>query len=193
MAQVTTIPRFLLPQTGGLWRQAGTSVAARPSGLPVRIRFASSSGPARDKDGKPIVLEKPERFNPPSHGSRLPKRTTPRHYGGDLSASEAQAQRVKDYPGLMAPKGTLSHWIWTSYWLHSAIAMVCTHRASWSLLDRNVPMLIIVNRAPSADSLSSPFPSRSRKTRLLPTCYPRALISTLTPSTRSARSSTSCG
>ncbi len=118
MASATSIPRFLLPQTGAIWRRL-------PGGRPgptgrVLLRFASTT----TGSDKPIVLEKPERFNPPSHGSRLPKRTTPRHYGGDLNAAELNTQKTQEYPGLMSPKGTLTHWLWHSYWLHTAIAMV---------------------------------------------------------------------
>ncbi|RYC58678.1 hypothetical protein CHU98_g7537 [Xylaria longipes] len=71
---------------------------------------------------KPIVLEKPERFNPPSHGSRLP-RSTPRHYGGSLTAEEVQAQNQKAYPGLPPPPNTWSHWFINSRGVHMFITL----------------------------------------------------------------------
>lgn len=77
------------------------------------------------------MLEKPAKFNPPSHGSRLPRkgaavRNAPAslHYGGDLTPAERQAQRLRQYPGTMAPPGTWSHWFWNSRALHMGITMV---------------------------------------------------------------------
>ncbi len=57
MSTPTSIPRFLLPQTGAIWRRLQVASSGRPSR--VSIRFSSTG--AKDK---PIVLEKPERFNP---------------------------------------------------------------------------------------------------------------------------------
>ncbi|KAK4132874.1 hypothetical protein BT67DRAFT_463243 [Trichocladium antarcticum] len=120
-----TIPRFLLPQSGLIWRRV---VAATPAPPPsasasrrVFLRFASSSS-SSSKPG-PRILEKPERFNPPSHGARLPKKTTPRHYGGDLSADEIKVQAQTDYPMMMAPKGSRAYWFWHSRWIHVVITV----------------------------------------------------------------------
>ncbi|KAH8899590.1 hypothetical protein GQ53DRAFT_317575 [Thozetella sp. PMI_491] len=154
-SSVSSIPRFLLPQSGAIWRRLRVPGTGR-AGL-VSVRFASTSGDS----SKPIVLEKPERFNPPSHGSRLPKRTTPRHYGGDLSATEAQAQRTKEYPGLMSPKGSWSHWVWHSYWLHSMIAMgTLTGLAIFTFTESFRQNSPYADMAPSAsDFLSHPIAS----------------------------------
>jgi hypothetical protein len=112
----TSIPRFLLPQTSRLWARYRVS----PNSHSVLIRYASSSSTS-----KPLVLEKPTRFNPPSHGARLPKnKATPNHYGGDLSFEEKQAQKVKDYPGLPAPEGSWAHWFWNSRAFHLVVSMV---------------------------------------------------------------------
>jgi hypothetical protein len=74
---------------------------------------------------KPHILERPEKFNPPSHGTRLPKRgAVPRHYGGELPKAEVEAQKKKEYPTLMAPEGTWAHWFWTNPTIHSVIAFV---------------------------------------------------------------------
>ncbi|KAI0439777.1 hypothetical protein F4803DRAFT_25844 [Xylaria telfairii] len=87
------------------------AVAPKPAAVP----------PAADPS-KPIVLEKPERFNPPSHGSRLP-RSTPRHYGGSMTAEEVQAQSQRTYPGLPPPPNTWSHWFINSRGIHMFITL----------------------------------------------------------------------
>lgn len=124
MAASTTtyLPRFLLPQTSRLW--ARLRVPNVGSTGFIAIRYASST--TTKKEGRPLVLEKPARFNPPSHGSRLPtgkKAAVPKHYGGDLSAQEVQAQKRKDYPGMMAPEGTWAHWFWNSRAFHLFITL----------------------------------------------------------------------
>ncbi|KAG6003891.1 hypothetical protein E4U43_000830 [Claviceps pusilla] len=122
MALRTIIPRFLLPLQGPLWR--GVHI---PLSQNVLVRFASSSSSSSSHSGahgqKPIVLEKPTKFTPPSHGSRLKRNAVPRHYGPELTASEMAAQNRRDYPGLMAPEGTWSHWFWHSRLLHTFITM----------------------------------------------------------------------
>ncbi|POR37100.1 Uncharacterized protein TPAR_02705 [Tolypocladium paradoxum] len=114
MASRTVIPRFLLPLQGPLWR--GVRI---PLSQNIRIRYASSTA----KPQRPIVLEKPARFNPPSHGSRLKRNATPRHYGPELTAPEIAAQNKRHYPGVMAPEGSWSHWFWHSRLLHTVITM----------------------------------------------------------------------
>ncbi|KAM6527873.1 hypothetical protein FALCPG4_008911 [Fusarium falciforme] len=113
MATRAIIPRFLLPLQGPLWR--GISIPLSQNS--IRIRFASSS------TEKPIVLEKPARFNPPSHGSRAKRNHVPKHYGPDLTAAEIAAQNTKNYPGMMAPEGTWAHFFWHSRLLHTFITM----------------------------------------------------------------------
>ncbi|CAG9944160.1 hypothetical protein V2G26_015911 [Clonostachys chloroleuca] len=115
MASGAVIPRFLLPLQGPLWRGIRIPVTQN-----VLVRFASSKSP---NNGKPIVLEKPLKFNPPSHGSRLRKNTLPKHYGHVLSAEEVAVQNRKSYPGMMAPEGTWAHWFWHSRILHFFISM----------------------------------------------------------------------
>ncbi|KAK0674686.1 hypothetical protein QBC41DRAFT_309335 [Cercophora samala] len=123
MASTATIPRFLLPQRGLIWRRLSPANTTSPV---VLVRFSSTTQP---KDGKPIVLEKPERFVPPSHGSRLPgsRRSTlgdgPRHYGGDLSESELKAQAKKEYPMTPPPEGTWAHWFFSQKWLHITVTL----------------------------------------------------------------------
>ncbi|KJZ71998.1 hypothetical protein HIM_08559 [Hirsutella minnesotensis 3608] len=118
MASRSVIPRFLLPIQGPLWR--GIRI---PPSQSIYVRYASSSSSSSQKPPKTIVLEKPAKFNPPSHGSRLKRNALPKHYGPELTAAEADAQRKKHYPGMMAPEGTWSHWFWTSRLLHTGITM----------------------------------------------------------------------
>ncbi|KAI1418247.1 hypothetical protein F5Y13DRAFT_37812 [Hypoxylon sp. FL1857] len=91
---------------------------------PKRPAPAAKSATTREPvdPSKPLVLEKPERFNPPSHGARLP-RSTPKHYGGVLSDAELQAQTVKSYPGLPPPENTWSHWFIHSRGIHLFITL----------------------------------------------------------------------
>lgn len=124
-----TIPRFLLPQRGQIWRLVQPRAAgASPGGMavapttPARVRLASSKTPAAKK---PLVLEKPARFNPPSHGARLPnKQHTPKHYGGSLSPEALKAQSMREYPGMMAPRGTWTHWFLHNKSIHLFITLV---------------------------------------------------------------------
>ncbi|RDA92265.1 hypothetical protein CP533_5751 [Ophiocordyceps camponoti-saundersi (nom. inval.)] len=100
-------------------------------------RRTSSSSSSSSSTDRPIVLEKPAKFNPPSHGSRLRKGALPKHYSPPLSAAEAAARKQKDYPGVMAPEGSWAHWIWHNRLLHTFITIVgfpflfifcpCTH------------------------------------------------------------------
>lgn len=100
-----------------------------PSGL-VGARRASSAS-----RGKPGVLAKPERFNPPSHGSRLKRGGVPKHYAPPLTRAEAEAQKLRHYPGLMPPEGTFAHRVWTSRLLHVFITMVSSSPPSPALRD----------------------------------------------------------
>ena len=112
MASRALLPRFPLPPQGSGLR--GVRLPLLPT--LVAVRFASSS--------KPIVLEKPAKFNPPSHGSRLKRNNPmPKHYGPALSGEEVAAQRTRSYPGMMAPQGTWAHWFWHSKLLHVFITM----------------------------------------------------------------------
>jgi hypothetical protein len=126
----TTIPRFLLPQSGLIWRRAAPSLspsapgpasASASASRRIFLRLASSSKPPASG---PRVLAKPERFTPPSHGARLPKKGGPRHYGGDLSTEEVAAQVVREYPGMPPPPNSRVHWFLSSRWIHVVITVV---------------------------------------------------------------------
>jgi hypothetical protein len=117
MSLTAPIPRFLLPQRGLIWRAR----LPTPSRTPQAIRHASKKAPK--KNPKPLVLEKPTKFNPPSHGSRLP-RAAPRYAGPQLSAQEQAAQKTKKYPTMMPPEGSFMHWFLTNRSIHMYIALV---------------------------------------------------------------------
>lgn len=87
--------------------------------LPVGIRHASSTPPP-----KPRLLEKPDRFNPPSHPSRL--RSKHRSYGAPLPEHERRAQKTRSYPHMMPAEGTFTHWFLTNKSIHLWISIVCT-------------------------------------------------------------------
>ncbi|AEO71414.1 uncharacterized protein THITE_64049, partial [Thermothielavioides terrestris NRRL 8126] len=122
MASPASIPRFLLPQSGQIWRRAAPSPSAAAAVSRRVFARLSSSKPSKAPPS-PRVLAKPERFTPPSHGSRLPKKTPPRHYGGELSAEEVAAQAQRDYPGLPPPPNSRAHWFLHSRWIHVVITV----------------------------------------------------------------------
>lgn len=120
MSAAASIPRFLLPRGGPSLRRQHDFLRrlhlSATSSLPVR-RHAST------QPNKPLVLEKPERFNPPSHGSR--PRARPRSYPGPaLSEAEKQEQKTKRYPNMMPAEGTFTYWFLTNKMLHTFITLV---------------------------------------------------------------------
>ena len=124
----TIIPRFLLPQgassTQGLRTRALYLQPIPSRKLPV-CRNASSNPP------KQIVLEKPERFNPPSHPARLHKKPSPRSYPGPrLSESQVEEQKTKQYPNSFPPEGTWRYWFLTNRRIHVYITLVCHNSVS---------------------------------------------------------------
>lgn len=162
----SAIPRFLLPQAGRIWQRANLGNRLRSPDLPV-VRHASSI--SKDAKGKPIVLEKPERFNPPSHGARLPNKNRPQqfqHYGGSLSPEDQAAQRRREYPGLPAPEGTWDHWFWHNRALHMTITMGTLAGLALYTLAENFK-----HTTPFADMLPSSSDYRERPLASLHTLY----------------------
>ncbi|KAI0485442.1 hypothetical protein F4859DRAFT_381683 [Xylaria cf. heliscus] len=130
-ASSTSAPKAATSQKAAAPVPKPTTAAATPASAPAASKAAASkpaaaaaaaaTPPAADPS-KPIVLEKPERFNPPSHGSRLP-RSTPRHYGGSPTAEEIHAQSQRSYPGLPPPPNTWSHWFINNRGIHVFITL----------------------------------------------------------------------
>ncbi|KAK5019765.1 hypothetical protein BJ546DRAFT_928732 [Cryomyces antarcticus] len=112
----TPIPRFLLPRGSIYLRDAATRQAV------ARFIAAPSRNASSAQPSKPLVLEKPARFNPPSHASRL--RTKPRAYPGPaLSEEVRQEQKTKKYPNMMPPEGSFMHSFLTNKLLHTWITL----------------------------------------------------------------------
>lgn len=86
--------------------------------IATTVRHASSTTPPP----KPRLLEKPERFNPPSHPSRL--RSKQRYTGPPLSEHERKAQKTRKYPHMMPAEGTFMFWFLTNRPLHMWITLV---------------------------------------------------------------------
>ena len=99
-------------------RSPQTSLLARP--LTTSRPASSSSKPAP----KGRLLEKPTRFNPPSHPARLPRRNRQPAFTVPLSAKEKEQQKTKQYPHMMPPEGTFFHWFLTNRTIHVWITMV---------------------------------------------------------------------
>lgn len=107
---------------------SSSSAASHPSLWRRHASNKSKAQPSSSK-GKPIYLEKPARFNPPSHGSRLPsgknkerrqEAALPRSYGPELT----EEQRAKQYPHMMPNEGTFMHWFLTNRAIHAWITLV---------------------------------------------------------------------
>ncbi|TVY57390.1 hypothetical protein LCER1_G000829 [Lachnellula cervina] len=114
MSATTSIPRFLLPQRGLIWTKSSTSFQT--------IRYASAKAKPAKKGPKQIVLEKPAKFNPPSHPAK--KWKEPRQYPGPkLSEEEAASLKHKQYPNMMPPKGTFMHWFVNNKSIHLYITL----------------------------------------------------------------------
>ena len=109
---------FLLPPLKTSINQNSSHVCLQRTLRPLpSCRFASSSA------SRARTLEKPTRFNPPSHPSRRRDRV-PRSYGPELTAEQKQEQEKRYYPNMMPPEGTFMHWFLSSRGIHLWITMV---------------------------------------------------------------------
>lgn len=94
--------------------------------LQTRRHLSSSSHHAHPQ--KPTItptLEKPDKFRPPSHPSRLNARRVPRHYQGPpLPEAEKEAQMTRKYPHMFPNEGTRMHWFLTNKSIHLWISLV---------------------------------------------------------------------
>ncbi|KAI4124633.1 MAG: hypothetical protein LQ347_005666 [Umbilicaria vellea] len=120
---ITSIPRFLLPQEASyhLVRSLRQPSPGHPSSLLKlpSIRHASNSGKAASST-KPLVLEKPSKYKPPSHPARAPPRQSP---FPPLSAPEKEAQKLRKYPHMMPDEGTFMYWFLTNRSIHLIITL----------------------------------------------------------------------
>src|SRR5436190_5054929 len=141
MASTTVIPTYLLPR--GISGSAFSFFTTNNAKLRIRSsvcptfflargqpRFTSSQSTTPSK--KPHVLEKPDKFRPPSHPARRVVQVkggsveAPRNYPGpQLSAEELAEKKKRKYPHMFPPEGTVMHKFLTSRGIHVWISMVC--------------------------------------------------------------------
>lgn len=117
----TTALRFFLLRRG-IPCKSSASVVTRSSysiRYPLNGRRHGSTG----SSSKPILLDKPSKYNPPSHPTRLNKKY-PRQYGPSLTAKEKEAQNKKRYPYMFPPEGTFMHWFLRDRFIHVWIILV---------------------------------------------------------------------
>ncbi|QDS74638.1 hypothetical protein FKW77_009201 [Venturia effusa] len=91
----------------------------------VLCLFARRNASTTTDQDKPalrqLVLEQPDKFRPPSHGARKPRK--PRHFGPSLSEGEIKEQATKRYPHMMPPEGTVMRKFLESKGIHLWISM----------------------------------------------------------------------
>lgn len=128
----TPIPHFLLPRGLPTARTLRTLQRQHRS---LNSNFSTTSAVSRMNKAKPEtrknrILEKPDKFRPPSHPQRIvsPAARTPSgqpvNYGPRLTAKEREEQDKKQYPSMFPPEGTVMFKFLTSRWIHVWIAMV---------------------------------------------------------------------
>jgi len=132
------IPRFLLPQQGSIW--TSRVISGSKSGAIVRnASNKASRGEVPKKTSPPQgprVLEKPTKFNPPSHGARL-RKDPPKYPGPSLSSEQILAQKTKKYPNTMPPEGSFLHWFLNNRSIHLYITLV-SHLGAFSARNANI-------------------------------------------------------
>ncbi|KAJ5923732.1 hypothetical protein N7454_008977 [Penicillium verhagenii] len=129
------IPHFLLPRGLPSARTLRTlqhqhrSLNSNSSPRSFSTTSAVSRMNKKPETRKSRILEKPDKFRPPSHPQRLvtPVARTPAgqpvNYGASLTAAEREAQNKKQYPTMFPPEGTVMFKFLTSRWIHVWIAM----------------------------------------------------------------------
>lgn len=118
MIVTTALRVFLLRR--GVPRKFSVISSSYAIRYPLNGHRHGSTGSA----SKPILLDKPSKYNPPSHPTRLNKKS-PRHYGPSLTAKEKEAQSKKRYPYMFPPEGTFMHWFLRDRFIHVWIILVC--------------------------------------------------------------------
>lgn len=74
---------------------------------------------------KPLMLEKPAKYRPPSHPAAPVTKSPPRQYPGPaLSPEDEKRRKVKRYPNTMPAEGTFMHWFLTTRSIHVWITLV---------------------------------------------------------------------
>lgn len=109
------IPQFLLPR----------GIPSKRTLLHLTRRHASTT----TDPSKPRVLEKPDKFRPPSHPARrvVPTRNgkVVNYPGPRLSEEEKREKAQKQYPHMFPPEGSVMYKFLTNRGIHVWIAFVC--------------------------------------------------------------------
>ncbi|KAI9934990.1 hypothetical protein ASPWEDRAFT_31335 [Aspergillus wentii DTO 134E9] len=166
-----TIPHFLLPRGAPSARTLQALTIARRNTTNPRCTFTTSSRLSAHKDDKTRVLEKPDKFRPPSHPARRVVQTRngkitpgPMNYGPRLSEKEKEEQKRREYPNMFPPEGTVMFKFLTSRWIHIWIAMsVLTTLATFTFTTNFKRTSPFAHLLPAwSDLLSSPFSTISQ-------------------------------
>jgi hypothetical protein len=97
----------------------------KQNGLQRRLLQTTSTRLAVTPDpNKPIVLEQPDKFRPPSHPSRIARRRKRVYYGRDLSEEDKAELDSRQYPYAFPPKQSFMHWFLTNRKIHLWITLV---------------------------------------------------------------------
>ena len=137
MARIT-IPQFLLPRGARSPRTLQTlsrkPISASTSKRNTIRRFSTTpptqkTSSANNNNDKHRILEKPDKFRPPSHPQRrvLQPRSSSlgQNYPGPrMTEKEKEEQKKKAYPNMFPPEGTFMHRFLSSRGLHAWIALV---------------------------------------------------------------------
>ena len=234
MASFVSVPQFLAPRgiPAGSIRFLALRNNARPgrpqhpvamlsstpaSGSSVQQTASFSTSPRsaaakpkpkpKPKKPPPPVLEKPDKFRPPSHPARRVMQTSnknggggapysgqPRNYAGPpLSPEEIEENKKKRYPNSFPPEGTVMFRFLTNRGIHIWISLVYNLPPSLSsiypipLTNKNT------HRASSSPSLRSHSPQTSKKPLSTHTSYPPGPLSSPAPSRPYLKHSPSTG
>lgn len=104
------------------------------SSSPASYSHTQKKEDATTTKDKQILLEKPDKFRPPSHPARRVLQTRngrlvnpgPINYPGPkLSEKEKEELKHRRYPHMFPPEGTVMFKFLTNRWIHVWIAMVC--------------------------------------------------------------------
>lgn len=100
-----------------------------------RTQTRSYASPSPPDPKKPIVLEQPDKFRPPSHGARRNARSSTNTYGAgaynqNMTAAQLESSKTKSYPHMFPPEGSRMYWSLTTRWVHVVFTFVRTTSSS---------------------------------------------------------------
>lgn len=157
----TTVPQFLLPKANSLLRLQHITSYFRRQQRCKACRYAPTT---TSSSTKPRVLEKPAKFNPPSHPARR-NRFARRYAGPPLSQADLEAQKTKQYPQTMPPEGSFMHWFLTNRSIHLWITLVRSSFRIYQMAQHlhSISYFIASNAKPMPPPTSPPTPKKLPK------------------------------